>query len=117
MRIKLSVGILFLLGCLTTHAQNQTNEAEDHEAERDRRPEMAPDVRDDDSQLTTQKGDFVALPVPFSNPTFDTGLIAAGAYFYPQTEAEKDAQPASVTAVAAMYSSNDSLAYGIGHQH
>ena len=78
---------------------------------------MAPDVRDDDSQLTTQKGDFVALPVPFSNPTFDTGLIAAGAYFYPQTEAEKDAQPASVTAVAAMYSSNDSLAYGIGHQH
>ena len=67
--------------------------------------------------LKLQKGDFLVIPLPFSNPTLDSGLILGAAYFYAQTEEEKAQQPASVTGGAAMYSSNDSLAYGIGHQH
>jgi len=83
----------------------------------DSRPVVAPDIRGDDTDLKLQKGNLVIVPVPFSNPTLDSGLIVAGAYFHPQTEAQEKAQPASLTAAAAMYSSNDSLAYGIGHQH
>jgi hypothetical protein len=63
-----------------------------------------------------QKGDFVIVPVPISNPTLDTGLVAGGAYFYPQSEQQKKVQPASMTAAAAMYTSNDSAMFGLGHQ-
>jgi len=79
--------------------------------------DLTPDLRKDETVLKLQKGDFVIVPVPFSNPTLDTGLVVGGAYFYSQTEEQKKIQPASVTAFGAMYSSNDSIAYGIGHQH
>ena len=56
------------------------------------------------------------VPVPISNPTLDTGLVAAGAYFYSQTEEQKAKQPASVTGAGAIYTSNDSKALVVGHQ-
>jgi len=77
---------------------------------------IAPDLRDDKLKLKLQNGDFVVVPVPISSPTFGTGLIAGGAYFYPQSEQQKKLQPASMTAAAAMYTSDDSAAFGIGHQ-
>jgi hypothetical protein len=39
-----------------------------------------------------------------------------GAYFWPQTEEQKEAQPASVTGAAGFYTDYKSSAFGIGHQ-
>jgi hypothetical protein len=52
-----------------------------------------------------------------SSPTFGTGLIGAGAYFYPQTAEQKASQPASFTGAAAAYTNNDSWAAGVGQQN
>ena len=79
------------------------------EAKTDTRPGIAPDIREDETDLKLQRGDFVVVPIPISNPTLGSGLVAGAAYFYAQTEAQKKLQPASVTA-AAMYTSNDSKA-------
>lgn len=83
----------------------------------DTRPSVAPDIREDESKLKLQKGNFVVVPIPISNPTLDTGLVAGGAYFYPQTEQQQKVQPASVTAAAAMYTSNDSRAAAVVQQN
>jgi hypothetical protein len=85
--------------------------------ETDTRPAIAPDIREDESSLKLQRGDFVVVPIPFSNPTLDTGLVAGAAYFYRQTEEQKKAQPASVTAAGAMYSSNTSKALALVEQN
>ena len=92
-------------------AQADTDEATDPSAHA-----VAPDLREDELKLKLQKGDFVIVPVPISNPTLDTGLVVGGAYFYPQSEQQKKVQPASMTAAAAMYTSNDSAMFGLGHQ-
>jgi hypothetical protein len=47
---------------------------------------IVPDLRDGETRLKLQKGDFVVVPIPTSNPTLDTGLVLAGAYYYPQSE-------------------------------
>ena len=91
-------------------------QADSGEGDTSTMPDPLPDLRSDEAALKVQKGDFVFVPVPFSNPTLDTGLAVAGAYFYPQTEQQKSVQPASVTAAAALYTSNKSLGYGIAHQ-
>ena len=88
----------------------------DEAVERASTPAVAPDLRDDEVPLKLQRGDFVIVPVPISNPTLDTGLVAAGAYFYSQTEEQKAKQPASVTGAGAIYTSNDSKALVVGHQ-
>ena len=85
--------------------------------EKDTRPSIAPDIREDDVDLKVQKGDFVAVPIPTSGPTLGTGLIAGAAYFYPQTEEQKAAQPASLTGVGGMYTDNDSRAIAIAQQN
>ena len=82
----------------------------------DTRPNLAPDIRED-ATVKLQRGDFVAVPIPLSNPTLGSGLIGGGAYFYPQTESQKRAQPASVTAAAAMYTDNESKAIGVLQQN
>ena len=64
-----------------------------------------------------QRGDFVVVPIPISNPTLGDGLVAGAAYFYPQTAEEKKLQPASVTAAAGMYTSNDSKALALLQQN
>jgi hypothetical protein len=94
------VGLLILSGSVA-FAQD---------AKTDTRPGIAPDIREDEINLKVQRGDFVAVPIPISNPTLDTGLVAGAAYFYPQDEKQKKLQPASLTAAAGMYTSNDSKA-------
>ncbi len=79
--------------------------------------EAVPDLRDEKNRLIVQKGDFVAVPIPMSSPTFGTGLIVGAAYFYGQTAEQKEAQPASFTGAAAAYTANDSYAVGIGQQN
>lgn len=81
----------------------------------DTSPARAPDIREDELRLKAQKGNVVAVPIPMSNPTLDTGLIAGGAYFYGQSTEQKKSQPASVTGTAGMYTSNESWAFGIFH--
>lgn len=83
----------------------------------DTRPSVAPDIREDESKLKLQKGNFVVVPIPISNPTLDTGLVAGAANFYGQTEEQRKTQPASVTGIAAMYTSNDSRAAAIVQQN
>ena len=87
------------------------------ETSTDTRPGIPPDIREDETDLKLQRGDFVAVPIPISNPTLDTGLVAVAAYFYPQDEEQKKLQPASVTAAGGMYTSNDSKALVLLHQN
>ena len=87
------------------------------ENEVDTRPAIAPDIRDDETRLKLQRGDFVIVPIPISNPTVGTGLVFGGAYFYSQTEEQKKAQPASVTGAAGVYTDNDSRALVVVHQN
>ena len=63
-----------------------------------------------------RKGDFVAVPIPMSNPTLGTGLVAGAAYFYPQTEEQKAKQSASMSGLGGMYTNNDSWVAGIAQQ-
>jgi hypothetical protein len=101
---------LVLVTCLVT--VGPTYAQEDHA---DTSPARAPDIREDELRLKAQKGNVVAVPIPMSNPTLDTGLVAGGAYFYGQSPEQKKSQPASVTGMAGMYTSNDSWAIGIFH--
>ncbi|HEX5765318.1 MAG TPA: hypothetical protein VFY27_07105, partial [Woeseiaceae bacterium] len=77
---------------------------------------IAPDIREDSTNLKLQRGNYVVVPIPISNPTLDTGLIAGAAYFWPQTAEQAARQPASVTGAAAMYTSNDSRVLVLAQQ-
>jgi len=85
--------------------------------EKDTRPPIAPDIREDEIDVKLQKRDFVAVPIPMSGPTLGSGLIIGAAYFYRQTEAQKAVQPASLTGIGAMYTDNDSKAFLIAQQN
>jgi hypothetical protein len=87
------------------------------EDRKDTRPGIAPDIREDESKLKVQRGNFVVVPIPISNPTLDSGLVVGGAYFYPQTEEQKKLQPASLTALGGLYTNNDSRALVIAQQN
>jgi len=83
----------------------------------DTRPGIAPDIREDETRLKLQRGDFVVVPIPISNPTLESGLVAGAAYFYPQSEEQKERQPASVTGAGGLYTSNDSRAFVVVQQN
>ena len=83
----------------------------------DTRAAMAPDIREDELPIKIRQGDFVAVPIPISDPTLGDGLVAGGAYFYPQSADEAERQPASMTAVAGLATSNGSRAFGLGQQN
>ena len=114
-RVVSNLYLLFAFSIvLTVDAQAAVEDVKDV---KDVRPSVAPDIREEESKLKLQKGNFVIVPIPVSNPTLDSGLIAGAAYFYPQTEEQRKAQPASITAGAAMYTSNDSRAAAIVQQN
>ena len=100
-------GLILLFGC----------PALAQDAATDTRPGIAPDIRKDETRLKLQRGDFVVVPIPISNPTLNEGLVVGSAYFYPQSEEEKKLQPASVTAAAGLYTSNDSRAFALVQQN
>jgi hypothetical protein len=77
-RITTLVGLIVLYGSAAS-AQDTAP---------DTRPGVAPDIREDESRLKLQRGDFVVVPIPISNPTLEEGLVAGAAYFYPQSEEE-----------------------------
>ena len=112
MNISVIAAKFTLLTCLLTSSivLAQTDQT-------DTRPGIAPDIRDDETRLKVQRGNLVVVPIPISNPTLNEGLVAGAAYFYPQTEEEAKRQPASVTAAAGMYTSNDSKAFALVQQN
>lgn len=78
-------------------------------------PEAVADVQEDTEKAKPKKKrNLIVVPVPFSNPTLDTGLLVGAAYFFPQTQEQEKAQPASVIAAGGFYTTNDSFAYAIG---
>lgn len=82
--------------------------------------EAVPDPDEEETKFKLLKKmpkNLLLVPIPTSSPTFGTGLILGGAYFYPQTEEQKNAQPASFTGAAAGYTSNDSWAAGVMQQN
>ncbi len=80
-------------------------------------PEAVPAVQEDTEKAKPKKKrNLIVVPVPFSNPTLDTGLLVAAAYFFPQTQEQEKAQPVSVIAAGGFYTTNDSFAYAIGQQ-
>jgi hypothetical protein len=101
------LAVLIVCSCVSLADESQT----------DTRPGIAPDIREDETGLKVQRGNFVVVPIPISNPTLDTGLVAGAAYFYAQTDEQKQSQPASVTAAAPMYTNNDSKAFGLAQQN
>ena len=111
------------LGTIVLPAQAQDTGTQEPAEQRrapvskDTRAPVAPDIREDETPLTLQRGDFVAVPIPMSNPTFGSGLIAGAAYFYPQTKEQKAAQPASLTGIAGAYTDNDSKALAVVQQN
>ena len=110
--------LVILLTCLALHAPVTGLAAEESFAQSRKitAPDAVPDLREEEVPLKLQKRDFMIVPIPVSNPTLDTGLILGGAYFYKQTEAQKKVQPASMTGAMAFYTSNESAAFGVGHQ-
>jgi len=97
------------LGVSAARAQNGSDDAA-------ARTGAVPDLRQGDVPATAKKGNFVAVPIPFSNPTIDSGIVGAVGYFHAQTEQQAATQPASVTGFGAMYSSNKSYGVAVGHQ-
>jgi outer membrane protein assembly factor BamA len=79
-----------------------------------------PDLREEDTKLKFQpkkERNLVLVPIPMSSPTFGTGLILGGAYFYPQTAEQKKSQPASFTGAAVGYTTNKSWFGGVMQQN
>ncbi len=109
--------LVCLLFSLSSAAVAQDDETIAQDSKKDTRPGIAPDIREDESKLKVQRGNFVVVPIPMSNPTLGSGLVVGGAYFYPQTEEQKKLQPASVTALGGLYTSNDSRAVVIAQQN
>ena len=107
--------LLVFLSVLTLTAWPQ-EASEDPDTSRQEGSDLMPDIRDAKSRLKYRMRNFVVVPIPLSNPTLDTGVILAGAYFWPQTAEQKEAQPAFVTGAAGMYTSNDRFGFGIAHK-
>ncbi len=82
--------------------------------------DAVPDLRAPQEDVvipSKREKNYFVVPIPMSSPTFGTGLVLAGAYYYPQTEVEKAVQPASFTGAAAGYTTNESWAAGVMQQN
>jgi outer membrane protein assembly factor BamA len=72
----------------------------------------APSIEDEVERAAAgESGNFVAAPIPFSNPAFGTGLAAVGAYMY-RVGSDDPEVPASFTGIGGLYS--DTKTWGFG---
>ena len=85
---SLQLGVLVLsLVCISiANADSETEETAETPDPKIVPIQSIPDLRGTKTNLKIQKGDFVAVPIPISSPTFGTGLIVGSVYFYGQTE-------------------------------
>lgn len=104
----------------TTPTTEPETEKQEHHVDTETSSEAVPDAEEETSRfklLSKKPKNLLLFPIPVSSPTFGTGLILGGAYFYPQTEAQKEAQPASFTGAAGGYTSNESWFGGVMQQN
>ena len=59
-----------------------------------------------------RSGNFVAAPIPFSNPALGTGLAAVGAYMY-RVGSDDPEVPASFTGIGGLYSDTETWGFGL----
>jgi len=115
--------ILAALLCISSAvslAETDGGTSEEHAIATDLPIEAIPDLADENSRfrfLKKKPENLLIVPIPTSSPTFGTGLILGGAYFYPQTEEQKEVQAASFTGAAAGYTNNDSWFAGVMQQN
>jgi hypothetical protein len=74
--------------------------------------ELADDARESGAMGRPQ-GNWVAVPVPVSNPTLGTGLQAVLMYLHPRSA--DDPSPNATSGLAAVYTNNDSWFVGAFH--
>jgi hypothetical protein len=121
--MKLFFTVIALVLCFTpinSFAEKSDGETEETTVEADLSAESALETTEETPKfkfLSKKPKNLLIVPIPTSSPTFGTGLVLGGAYFYPQTEAQKEAQPASFTGAAAGYTSNDSWFAGVMQQN
>ena len=116
--------IISLAIALSTPAlgdQDDTGQEPDQNAMTGGTPiDVLPDLREDDVPVDVggEKEDrnWFAVPIPMSSPTFGTGLILGGAYYFEQTDEQKAVQPASFTGAALGYTTNESWFAGAMYQ-
>ncbi|MCT7942483.1 outer membrane protein assembly factor [Shewanella holmiensis] len=124
--IKLNPIVLGILGVMLAPAavfaanddivnESQSEKSQAQETTASDPSSIVPNLKENKAPLTVNKGNFVAAPIPFSNPTIDYGLAGLVGYFYPQTDEQKSVQPPSVTGIAGFYSSNESWGAAVGH--
>ncbi|MFT5519539.1 MAG: outer membrane protein assembly factor BamA [Enterobacterales bacterium] len=66
--------------------------------------------------LKEDKGSWLPVPIPVSNPTIGTGLQAILLYIHPQNSEKKDV-PNATSGIVAMYTDSDSRMFGIFHEN
>jgi hypothetical protein len=118
--IKLSMAFILCLSLPVAYANRSNQDPEESAVASDLPLDAVPEVAEEEEKsgfLKKIPKNLLVVPVPTSSPTFGTGLILGGAYFYPQTEEQKEAQPASFTGAAAGYTSNDSWFAGVMQQN
>jgi hypothetical protein len=121
--MKLSAALLTSLLCVTPAAfcsDPKDDPPEEHTISTDLPVEAIPDLTEESKRfkfLSKKPENLLVVPIPMSSPTFGTGLILGGAYFYPQTEEQKSVQPASFTGAAAGYTDNKSWFGGVMQQN
>ena len=119
-KIPTLIAIMLCINPAICLAGKINSDLKESTVEEDLPAESAPETTEETSRfkfLSKKPKNLLLVPIPTSNPTFGTGLILGGAYFYPQSEAQKEAQPASFTGAAAGYTSNDSWFAGVMQQN
>lgn len=76
---------------------------------------VAPPGVADTAEAGAKKEQFTVVPIPLSDPTLGSGLVAAGLYFHAQTAEEAKVQPATLTAAFALATDNGSRVAGVAH--
>jgi len=121
--MKCFLAMLAALLCITAGtalADTTGSDPEESAVATDLPIEAIPDLTEENTGfkfLKKMPKNLLLVPIPMSSPTFGTGLILGGAYFYPQTEEQENAQPASFTGAAGGYTSNQSWFAGVMQQN
>lgn len=121
--MKRSITSIVALLCLTQTALcagQDEDIPEQHTVDTDLPVEAVPNLTEESSRfrfLNKMPKNLLIVPIPTSSPTFGSGLILGGAYFYPQTEEQEKTQPASFTGAAAGYTDNESWFAGVMQQN
>ena len=121
--MKIVFAVISLMLCITSadsYAEEPAIDSNEQADDSDLPIETIQDLAEETSRfkfLSRKPKNLLLVPIPTSGPTFGTGLILAGAYFYPQTEAQEESQPASFTGAAAGYTNNKSWVAGVMQQN